>query len=373
MHLCFSISAHGFGHGAISCSVINRLMTYYPHIKISIMTLLPKSYLDSRLTGNFDYYEVGSDFGMLMSSPICIDIENSRQKYQLLLDNWQSCVDSEKKLLVTIKPDILISNISPISLDAAHQLGIKTASVAPFNWAQIYQVYCLDDKAETKAVYQKMYSVYQAVGQVFKPLPFVPLNDGNEIEIASINDEPRVDLAGLLKQLPLNTQKIGLIALGGLPFPLDLQNWPKKDGLHWLVDQTIPISRTDMTQIVTLKVPFIQLVAASDFIITKPGYGTYCEIAAIAKHKKIKVMSLVRPDWPETPYLNKFLRDRVPFVEVEEKQLAGQDLKGILEKLINCDYPDEFPCEDGAMQLVALLVIPSVFNYCAGKMTAIKA
>lgn len=356
MHLCFSITAHGFGHGAISCSVINRLMAFYPHIKISLMTLLPKSYLDSRLTGDFDYYELGSDFGMLMSSPIGIDIENSRQKYQLLFDNWQSCVDSEKKLLATIKPDMLISNISPISLDAAHQLGIKTASVAPFNWAQIYQAYCLDNNAETKAVYQKMHSVYQAVGQVFKPLPFVPLNDANEIEISSINDQPKADLAALLKQLPINTKKIGLIALGGLPFPLDLQNWPKKEGVHWLVDQAIPALRTDMTQIGALKVPFIQLVAASDFIITKPGYGTYCEIAAIAKYKKIRVMSLVRPDWPETPYLNQFLRERVPFVEIEEKQLAGPVLNAIIEKLTDSDYPDELPCEDGAMQLVEQLL-----------------
>lgn len=224
MHFCFSITAHGFGHGAISCSLINRLMQHYPNIKISVMTLLAESYLNSRLTGDFDYYPVGSDFGMLMSSPIVIDIENSRYQYQLLFDNWQQCVNHEKQLLSDIKPDILISNISPVSLDAAQQLNIKTASLGPFNWAQIYQVYCLNNTHKTQAVYQKMKTIYGRVEQVFKPLPYVPLNDGHEIAVASINDFPMSDVPLLLAKLPSNTQRIALIALGGLPFSLDLQN-----------------------------------------------------------------------------------------------------------------------------------------------------
>jgi len=356
MHLCFSITAHGFGHGAISCSVINRVMLRHPLVKISVMTLLPKSYLDARLTHGFDYYQLGSDFGMLMSSAIGVDIKNSQLKYQSLFMNWQSCVDNEKRLLTKIKPDILISNISPISLDAAYQLDIRTASVAPFNWAQIYQSYCLDDNSETQAVYQKMSAVYEAVDQVFKPLPFVPLNDASEITIASINDLPVGDLAFLLQHLPRGTKQVGLIALGGLPFPLDLQHWPEIKGMHWLVDQDIANSRADMTQIKSLNIPFLQLVADSDFILTKPGYGTYCEIAALAKQRKVRVMSLKRPDWPETPYLNHFLSQRVPFIEVEQEQLTGEALRKVIEQLSRITYPEVCACEDGAMQLVELLI-----------------
>jgi predicted DNA-binding antitoxin AbrB/MazE fold protein len=356
MHICFSITAHGNGHAAISCALINRLMTYYPHIKISVMTRLSEDYITSRLISDFDYYPEGSDFGMLMFSAIDIDIEKSRDKYQQLYKHWQFYVDNEKKLLKEIKPNILISNISPISLDAANQLGIQTASVAPFNWAQIYQAYCLDGTVETQAVYQKMSLVYQATDQVFKPLPFVPLEDGEEIVIASINDNPVADLIGLLQQLPQGTKQIGLIALGGLPFPLDFKNWPEINGLHWLMDQSFPSERADMSSITQIKQPFLQLVANCDFIITKPGYGTYCEIATIAKHKKIRVISLARPDWPETPFLNRFLIDRVPFVEIEKGQLTGKPLKTVLKSLSDAKYPEEHLCEDGAMQLIEKLL-----------------
>jgi len=64
----------------------------------------------------------------------------------------------------------------------------------------------------------------------------------------------------------------------------------------------------------------------------------------------------MRPDWPETPYLNKFLAQRVPFVEIDEKQLTGQALKEVLEKLCELNYPELCACEDGAMQLVELLI-----------------
>ncbi|PKF61418.1 hypothetical protein CW745_08760 [Psychromonas sp. psych-6C06] len=356
-HICFSITAHGFGHGAISCSVINCLMAQYPHIKISVMTLLPKAYLDSRLAGEFDYYPMGSDFGMLMATPIEIDIENSRQKYQTLYENWQSYVETEKDQLATMKADMLISNISPISLDAAHQLGIQTASVAPFNWAQIYQAYCLNEERATQAVYRKMMSVYEKVDQVFKPLPFVPLGDGKEIEIASINDQPVAQMDVLLSKLPKSVKKIGLLALGGLPFPLDLAQWPEIESLHWLVDQTPPSARADMTQIGQLNLPFLSLIACSDLIITKPGYGTYCEIAALAKYKKVRVLSLQRPDWPETPYLKRFLSRRVPFVEVSQSQLKGESLRQVIIEINQVEYPDEMSCQSGAQQLVKALSI----------------
>lgn len=356
MHLVFSITAHGFGHAAISCAVINRVMQHYPQIKISVMTRVPKKYLDARLVSPFDYYPVGADFGMLMSSAISVDIVNSRHQYQALFDDWQFYVDQEKKMLSTINADILISNISPISLDAAYQLGIKTASVAPFNWAQIYQAYCLDGSVETLAVYQKMASVYQAVDLVFKPLPFVPLNDGKEIAIASINEQPIINLSDLQKNLPHHVKAIGLVALGGLPFPLDLQNWPIIKGMHWIVDQEIPADRSDMSHLQALDIPFLQLIAACDVIITKPGYGTYCEIAALAKYKKIRVITLARPDWPETPYLNQFLKQRVPFVEVDPSTLTGQDLERVINVLSLLSYPQALFCEDGAMQLVKRLL-----------------
>ncbi|WP_033298189.1 hypothetical protein [Psychromonas ossibalaenae] len=357
MHLCFSISAHGFGHGAISTSVIECLMQDFPEVQITVLSLLPRSYLDSRLSGPFTHIEAGNDFGMLMDSPIKIDVHNSRLKYQHLFDNWQQAVSEEVEILKCIKPDCVISNISPVTLDAAIQLNIPCASVAPFNWAQIYERYCLNaELPDTQAVYEKMLCVYKNVDYNYKPLPSVPLANTDEINIASINSIPQDQRQDLLQSLPLGTEKVALVALGGLPMSLDLKNWPVIPGWHWLVDQPENQLRADMTQVSDVNMSFLQLIGSCDLILTKPGYGTYCEIAAVALYKRVRVISLERSDWPETPFLNAFLVSRVPFSEVHIELLQGQHLAEVIEKLNVSDYPRSQLCEDGAQQLVKHLL-----------------
>ena len=360
MHLCFSITAHGFGHGAISCSVINYIMRSYPDINITVISLLDKSYLTSRLVGEFDLIQVANDFGMLMVSAIKVDVKNSAIKYQQLYEHWSEAVQQEKQILARLNPDCVISNISPITLAAAQLLNIKTASVAPFNWAQIFAAYCfppsLAEIANAQAIFDKMADKYRSVDYIYKPLPSVPFTQSNEIKIASICNEMPIPNAQLLKQLPSGTQKIGLIALGGVAMPLDLQCWPRLSGWHWLVDQPENNLRDDMSQLKDVALPFLELVANSDLILTKPGYGTYCEIAAIARYKKVRVLSLARPDWPETPFLNSFLGERVPFLEVQLEQLKSDHLAALITKLNKQHYPEAIACKDGAAQLVEHLL-----------------
>lgn len=356
MHICFSITAHGFGHGAISCSVINQFVKNFSGSKITVLSKLPSHYLKNRIHGEFEHISMGHDFGMLMHSPIKVDVEKSRKKYVQLLERWDSYVSVERNFLADLKPDLLISNISPISLAAAHSLGIKTASVAPFHWAQIYQAYCLDkNKRQSQQVYQKMMDAYSSVDYTFKPMPSVPDINHDEINIASIASRPESATSSLLASNELDNKKNILFSLGGFPMPIELSQLPKLEGWQWLVDQKVLLPRTDIRYLGDLSLLFLQLVASSDVIITKPGYGSYCEIAALAKHKKVRVLSLTRPDWPETPYLNAFLRERVPFMEIEMNDLENGRLVQLIQTLCELPYPKTLPCEDGAKQLVHYL------------------
>lgn len=353
MHICFSITSHGFGHGAISCSVINQVIKIFPNCKITVLSKLPASYLNSRIQGKYEHISIGHDFGMLMHSPIKVNVEESSNNYLQLLKDWDNFVESERRCLAVIKPDLLISNISPISLAAAKSLGLKTASVAPFNWAQIYQAYCLDEQnPQSKLVHQKMNDVYLNVDYIFKPMPNVPDINHDEINIASIASQPEETPLNLLTANKLDIKRNILFALGGFPMPIKLSQLPEIDGWQWLVDQKVSVQRTDLRHFADLPLSFLQLLAASDVVITKPGYGSYCEIATLAKHKKVRVLSLTRPDWPETPYLNAFLKERVPFMEIELSDLEDNKLATFIHKLCELPYPDTLPCRDGAEHMV---------------------
>lgn len=355
MHLCFSITAHGFGHGAISCAVINQFIAQNKNIKITVISAISEAYLTSRIEGKFDLINCSHDFGMEMHSAVKVNAQASAEKYRQLFKDWEKAVEVEKQVLLTLGPDCLISNISPISLAAAQQLKIPTASVAPFNWAQIYWAYCHQEE-NAIAIFNKMKGVYLQTDFIFKPQPSVPFDAcKNEILIDSITSVLGKPNRQLLDLLPTNVKKVGLIALGGLPMSLDLSAWPKLQGWHWFVDQPCESLRDDMTQVNDIDLPFTMLISNSDLVLTKPGYGTYCEIASVAQFKKIRAMSLVRPDWPETPFLNKFLSDRVPFLEVTMQQLNSDQFPLIIEKLIAIPYPEAMPLNNGAEQLAKLL------------------
>jgi len=82
-----------------------------------------------------------------------------------------------------------------------------------------------------------------------------------------------------------------LVALGGFEYPLPVADWPRHDDVLWLEADG--------------RVPFHDLLACSDAIIAKPGYGTFVEAAIHG----VPVLYLPRPDWPEQPCLVEWLRE----------------------------------------------------------------
>ena len=212
-HICFSITHHGFGHGAISCAVIAQLKALAPTTKITILSTIPSSYFAARLAQPYDLIAMGSDFGMVMHSAISVDVPSSETKYMQLLQEWPSKVTAEQALLAKLQPDLVVSNISPITLAAAANLGIPSISVCPFNWSQILARYS-HDSLLTLELIPLMNAAYASVTMALKPRPHVPNHQClKEIEIEwneskiSLNDYDGEDIHSIIEEIL--TQKIG--------------------------------------------------------------------------------------------------------------------------------------------------------------------
>jgi UDP-N-acetylglucosamine:LPS N-acetylglucosamine transferase len=82
---------------------------------------------------------------------------------------------------------------------------------------------------------------------------------------------------------------------------------PKVADLVWLVpDEGSLDAKSERSDILTFSrtgLPFIDLLASSNVVITKVGYGSFVEATA----HNVPVLFLDRPDWPETPYLTAWL------------------------------------------------------------------
>ena len=88
----------------------------------------------------------------------------------------------------------------------------------------------------------------------------------------------------------------------------------------------------------------------ADAVLTKPGYGTYAEAVCNA----VPILTLARPDWPETPYLNAWARRHGCLEEISVTQFRSGDFGSALERLWQKPLPEP-PEPEGIQQAVDIL------------------
>jgi hypothetical protein len=128
--------------------------------------------------------------------------------------------------------------------------------------------------------------------------------------------------------LPQDTRLV-LVALGGIPTGLPLENWPRREGLVWLNAGAVGAGREDLVDIAATGMEFIDVLASCDAVLTKPGYGTYAEAVC----NGIPILTLERPDWPETTYLNTWARRYGRLEEISASQFETGGFLAALEGL----------------------------------------
>ncbi|MEE9493121.1 MAG: hypothetical protein V3W04_07060 [Gammaproteobacteria bacterium] len=93
--------------------------------------------------------------------------------------------------------------------------------------------------------------------------------------------------------------KFILVSLGGIETLFDTQRLPVLDNVAWIVPDEMANSRQDIIPQSTFALPYIDLLASVDVIVTKTGYGAMVEAITLQK----PMLCLARPDWPEQPAL----------------------------------------------------------------------
>jgi hypothetical protein len=82
--------------------------------------------------------------------------------------------------------------------------------------------------------------------------------------------------------------------------------------MHWLVPELPGVGRADATSLAAHDLRVSDVLGACDAMIAKPGYGSFAEAACHG----IPVLFVSRNDWPEEPYLTRWLAARVPIREI---------------------------------------------------------
>ena len=370
-HLVVSISGHGFGHVAQTAPILNLLHERMPQLRITVRSAVSAEHLRSRIHAPFTHLADDSDIGMLMSSALDVRVAESCAAYRNFHANWDTRVAEEARLLRELKADFVFSNVGYLPLAGAQRAGIPNAALCSLNWADIYRHYCGDASDFVRAdpstssgrtedvlcdqtIAKQIRDCYANADAFLRATPGMSMTSLPNLipvsPIAAIGTNRRAELNQRLK---LSTgEKLVLISLGGIASRLPIEEWPRIDGVRWLVQQSWQADHPDAIILETLqtknfcpgtRMSFCDLLASSDALICKPGYGSFVEAACSG----VPVLYVSRADWPESPALIAWLQQHCSCREVSRQALEQGRIAEVLEEIWKAQRPVPVTPEGG--------------------------
>lgn len=325
--LYVAISSHGFGHIAQTAPVVNELYRREPALRVVIECGAPRDLLAQRFDMPFEHVPVSTDFGMAMKNALEVDVAASHARYVELHAHLEAEVEASRSRLVSHRADVLLGNIPYVPLMAAKRLGLPSVAMCSLNWAAIYGSLCRG-MTGSERIRDEMAAGYRGADCFLAPEPSMAMPGLPALK--SVGPIARTASCGHAHgETAAAPGRRVVVTMGGIDTPLDFDRWPRVAGVTWVVPDAARVGRDDMMRHSDLAMPFIDLLATSDALVTKPGYGAFVEAAC----NGVPVLYVPRVDWPEAPHLVRWLQAHANCVEISWTALHTDALAAALEAL----------------------------------------
>jgi hypothetical protein len=356
-HLLVDISAHGLGHLAQTAPVLAALRRELPELTLTIRSGHSRARLMHRIAEPFTHLDVASDFGFVMHNAIDIDYAASAERYRQFHADWPRRVAEEADVLQQTGAQLVLANAAYLPLASATLAGMPSIGMCSLNWADLFGHY-FGTQEWAIPIHRQILAAYNSADVFLCLAPGMPMLDfANRREIGPIGglttsprQRLRIDLATALG-LDENARWV-LIAMGGMEFRLPIEGWPQIPGLQWLCAHSWAVQRDDVRAFDSPgnELAFTDILAASDAVLTKPGYGTFVEAAC----NGVPVLYVPRDDWPEEAFLAQWLNQYGRCATVSRDALQAGNLLTALNSLWQ-QPPRDLPYPTGISLAVKLL------------------
>lgn len=283
-----SISGHGFGHAAQVAPVLNALAALVPDLHVVLRTTVPESFFRARLTVPWEHRPAEQDIGCIQDGPLKIDVPATWAALRRFHDTWNRRLDEETRLLRNFAPDLLLSDISYFALSAGHEAGIRCLALASLAWDEIMQVYVQPGHPDQTALLDRMRACYGLAEFLIRLAPALPLRSFRTIvDVGPIVEPLRSDAARLRRAVGAKDgERLVLVGFGGIALTdLPYERIDRLEGYRFLVDGKLPHPFARIHSVEDTGMRFMEVLASTDIIMTKPGYSTIVE--AVDKRKSV--------------------------------------------------------------------------------------
>ncbi|HEX3018831.1 MAG TPA: hypothetical protein VHP36_00950 [Chitinispirillaceae bacterium] len=298
MHIAYFITSHGYGHG-VRATAIARY--FNADVQITFRTLLPEQFFQEELDRPFKVVKTQYDCGCLQTDGVTVNIGATLDCYKKIADSNRENLEKEVRWCSAQKVDLIVSDITPFAFDIARFSNLPSVAVTNFTWYDIYSEYLSffpSFKPYLEEI-KKQYSYADLLIALQPPMDMGYFRKKTEVPVTGrIGKNRKDEIAGYYGID--KSKKLGLIYTGD--FGMKSASWNRLSefcdweflGLHPLNCNPSNFHLIDKNVI-----PYQDLVASSDCVISKIGYGVFSECFLNA----IPLIYLPRKFFAEYPVL----------------------------------------------------------------------
>lgn len=279
--ILFYISGHGYGHATRIIEVIKQIHFQSPQTEIHIQTNTPAWIFSMNLQNEYHFIPQTCDVGVVQQNSFEVDAKATLEAFSKFFQTWEERLPNEVNYLIQSEIDVVVGDIPPMAFLAAKKAGLPALAIANFSWDWIYTPY-VEEYREFEWIIDTIQSAYQNANQLLR-LPFY----GNlsafkkTMDIPIIAGKATKSTTEMRKSLEVDEEKkLVLVALRNPDLEtINLQSLTNLKNTKFIFLHLVPDS-SNFIHFSQDKYHFPNLVAASDVIVTKPGYGIISECLA---------------------------------------------------------------------------------------------
>ena len=279
-----SISSHGYGHAAQVAPVLNALGRLVPNLTAILRTTVPAGFFEPRLSIPWQLSTAQQDVGCIQDGPLKIDIAGTWAAHRTFHIDWNNKVEAEAALIRAAAPACVLSDISHLGVAAGAAAGLPTIGMCSLSWDLVLEPFVDPSVAEQTEILREIREAYAQADCFLRVAPGLAMTAfRNVLDIGPIAEPAAPQTVRLREAIgaPASDRIIlvgfGGIALQGLPF----EAMEKMTPYRFLVDGHVPQGLSRVAPLATVGLPFKDVLASVDMVLTKPGYGTIVEAVAL--------------------------------------------------------------------------------------------
>ena len=353
--IAYYVTAHGYGHGARSCDILRALLDAAPGRPIHVISDLPPDFFHDRLPAGAWTRRAGSfDVGMVQVDSIRVDVSATLARCQALLARAAALQAREEEFLRANEVGVVVSDIPAIPLAAARGLGIPALAVGNFAWDWIYEDFLPRDAAWRPVIehFRAGYGQCDLLLRLPFAEPMVAFPRRVELGLPTRPGRSRrAELAAMTGADPGKTWiLLSFTALDwddeALARVAALRDWEffTLQPLHWRGANIRAVDRR--------RVPYADVLASADAVLTKPGFGVLADCAASRK----PIIYVERTEFREYPVLEAALKRCLQHVHLPARLLYAGDLRAALEAIPHAEPPRESVPAGGDVEAARLIL-----------------